>query len=95
MSTNFAGVTDLTLQKLCDKLLTCVRTNSGSAPAAAPNAFKDRNGDVLTTRTGEVEIVFRTNPDGTSATLKVIPIGDVASSFEGTVDVTTLAAILV
>ena len=92
--TNFPAVSNATLQKLCDKMTTCARFATGDAPAAAPNAFKDSQGRVVPANTGEVQIIIRTNPDGTSAFVKIEPIGTPAYSIEGQMDLATLASIL-
>lgn len=92
---NFPGLTNATLQKVADKLLTCVRSNTGTAPAAAPNAFKDRLGKVLTCSSGEVTITLRIENQGQAAWLKIVPNDyNAAPAFEGSVDIPTLAGIL-
>lgn len=95
MSTSFSGVADLTLQGFCDDLLTCVTLNSGATPAAAPNAFKDRLGEVLTCTSGEVTITIRIGNGGTTASVKVVPDdSNAAPSIEGQLNITTFATIL-
>lgn len=96
MSTNVAGVKDATLQKLCDAVIACIRSNSGTLPAAAPNAFKDKRGNVLTVSdTAEVEIRIRISPCGMCASASVAPIGSKASAIVGSLDLGVLATKLV
>lgn len=91
MSTNAPSVIDPNLQLLIDTMLTAIKLPDGSAPAAAPNAFKDRTGEVVSTAdTSEFEIVIRTNPGGQTATAKVVPVGSVAASIEGVFDAAVL-----
>jgi hypothetical protein len=96
MATNAPSVADLTFQKFIDACIASVRLPSGSAPDAAPSAFKDKLGTTLTvSETSEFKITFRTNPGGMSATMKIEPVGSRAYSISGPVDTTLLASKLV
>lgn len=97
MSTNAPGVSDLTLRKLIDGLIASIVRRDGTAPDAAPDAFKDRVGGDITATTAEFAIEFRTNPDGLSAWCKVSPLGDPAGAqaISGNVDLAVLATKLV
>jgi hypothetical protein len=96
MATNAPSVESVTLQKLIDGIIASIRFNSGSAPSAAPNAFKNRNQETITvTDASEFVVTVKVNGGGTSAWAKVEPLGSIASSIEGAVDLTTLATKLV
>ena len=93
MSTN-APTVAVPLQKLVDAVIASVVFNSGASPSAAPNAFKDGNQKVITIAdTTEFQIVVTINGD--SAYAKVEPIGSMAKSIEGSLNLTTLATKLV
>lgn len=93
MATSFPAVKDATLAKFLDALVACVRSPTGTAPDAAPNAFKDRvQKTVGTEDTSEVKVTFRVNPGGQSAFAVIVPIGSKAQAILGNVDIPTLAA---
>jgi hypothetical protein len=93
MATSFPSVKDATLAKFLDALVACVRSPTGTAPDAAPNAFKDRlMKQVDTAETGEVKVTFQVNPGGQSAFAVIVPIGSKAPAILGSVDIATLAA---
>ena len=101
MPTMFPDVQDATLQKLCDAVVTSVRRNDGSIPAA----FTDRLYVPVTTSVPagsqatpgrEVAIEFRVNPDGLSAFAKVrVATARGVYSIEGAIDPSLLATKLV
>lgn len=96
MATNAPAVASVTLQKFIDACVASVKRRDGTNPAAAPNAFKDAAGDVITlSETSDFEVVLRTNPGGQSAWIKIIPNGSRALSIQGEVDLTVLATKLV
>lgn len=95
MSTNASQVASVTLQKLIDGIIASIKFNSGASPAAAPNAFKNHNQEVITVESSEFKIEVTVNPGGNSAYAKVMPIGSMASCIEGQIDLTTLATKLV
>jgi len=99
MPTNFPAVQDATLQKFLDALVECVRLPDGSAPAVAPNAFKDSLQEVVPlTYISEVAVNFRVTADGLSALVSIEPLGGLrgasrgAYPVAGVVDITTLAS---
>lgn len=92
MPTNAPKVQDATLRKFIDAMIECVVFKDGGAPAAAPNAFKDRLGvDTPPVDTGEFTVTIRTSVDGTAASIVVQPMGSIASALVGEVDLTVLA----
>lgn len=99
MPTNFPAVHDATLQKFLDALVDCVRFPDGSAPDAAPNAFKDGDQNTIPlTNITEVDVRFRVTASGLAATLSILPRGSAggpvrgAYAIEGVVDITTLSS---
>ena len=97
MATSVPGVLDTTLQKFIDGVISTVRSQAGIAPDAAPDAFKTRLQQTVSPNGGEVQITFRTNPNGTAARVRIDPLGctEGAQAIEGDVDIATLAALLV
>lgn len=102
MPTNFPAVPDTTLQKFLDALVSCVRFPDGSAPSAAPNAFRDANQTVVPlTYISEVQVTFRVTANGQSARVVIEPLGGITGAsrgaypIEGVVDIATLASKLV
>lgn len=92
MATSVPAVTNTTLQKFVDAMIACVKFQGGSAPAAAPNAFKDRlQNTILPSESGEVIVNLRTNKDGSSASLIVEVVGSKAPAIIGSVDLAVLA----
>lgn len=95
MSTNFSDMPDATLAKLCDAITDCIRSRTGTVPAAGPNAFRDRmERAALLTGVTECSIEIKVNPGGTTAWARVTPINapNGAESIQGTLDLTLLAA---
>jgi hypothetical protein len=99
MPTNFPAVQDATLQKFLDALVACVRFPDGSAPSAAPNAFRDGDQNpVPLTNITEVDVKFRVTATGLAAVVSVQPLGSAggpvlgAYPIAGVVDITTLAS---
>jgi len=76
MATSVPGVLDLTLQKFVDAMIASTVRRDGTAPAAAPNAFKDRVGKTILPSGSEVTVTFKINPDGLSAHVTVQVMGD-------------------
>jgi len=92
---NVPNVTNATLAKFVDQMLTTVRFRDGSAPAADPNAFKDRLGAQLTADdSAEVDVNLKVNPDGATAWVTIQVKGSKTLSVEGTCNIASLAAIL-
>jgi hypothetical protein len=92
MATNVPAVASVTLQKLVDACIASTKYHSGSAPDAAPSAFKDRAGKTITvTESSEIDITIKVNPGGNSAWVKVVPNSSRAQSIQGEIDLIVLA----
>ena len=105
MPTNVGDVPDLTLQKFADAVASSLRLQGGGGYAAAPNAFKDSQGDTLSSTTpsgssvlpnSEVTITVTINRGGMSATGKIQVRGSKGlPDLHGAIDIATLATKLV
>lgn len=90
MATNVSGITNTTLQKLVDALIASTKFKDGTAPAAAPNAFKDRLGNQINANdAAEVTCTVRVFP--THAQIEVLPVGSKANAILGECDLAVLA----
>ena len=91
MSTNAPGVLDLTLQKLVDAIISCIKRGDGVYPDAPPHSFKDRLQENVPVLGSAFKIIIEISPNGVAASAQVIPPACGAESIAGAIDNNLLA----